>query len=69
MLSEDNLFPRFIRKVDRAGRSPYIGVLTIAVLSLIHILRTVEDTFAMKDFINAESPRSAVVCGLSLIHI
>ena len=34
-LSEDNLFPRFIRKVDRAGRSPYIGVLTIAVSSLI----------------------------------
>ncbi|MFR7404302.1 MAG: APC family permease, partial [Coriobacteriaceae bacterium] len=28
VLSEDNLFPRFIRKVDRAGRSPYIGVLT-----------------------------------------
>ena len=35
VLSEDNLFPRFIRKVDRAGRSPYIGVLTIAVSSLI----------------------------------
>ena len=35
VLSEDNLFPRFIRKVDRAGRSPYIGVLTIAISSLI----------------------------------
>ncbi len=35
VLSEDNLFPKFIRKVDRAGRSPYVGVLTIAVSSLV----------------------------------
>lgn len=35
VLSEDNLFPRFIRKVDRSGRSPYVGVLTIGISSLI----------------------------------
>ncbi len=35
VLSEDNLFPKFIRKVDKAGRSPYVGVLTIAISSLI----------------------------------
>ncbi len=35
VLSEDNLFPKFIRKVDKGGRSPYVGVLTIAVSSLI----------------------------------
>lgn len=35
VLSEDNLFPRFIRKVDKSGRSPYVGVLTIAASSLL----------------------------------
>ncbi|NGM17904.1 amino acid permease [Eggerthellaceae bacterium zg-893] len=35
VLSEDNLFPQFIRKVDRSGRSPYVGVLTIALSSLV----------------------------------
>ena len=35
VLSEDNLFPKFIRKVDKGGRSPYVGVLTIAISSLI----------------------------------
>ena len=30
-------------------------------LDRLFTLRTVEDTFAMKDFIDAESPRSAVV--------
>lgn len=35
VLSEDNLFPKFIRKVDKSGRSPYVGVLTIAISSLI----------------------------------
>jgi len=35
VLSEDNLFPKFIRKVDKAGRSPYVGVLTIAASSLV----------------------------------
>lgn len=35
VLSEDNLFPKFIRKVDKSGRSPYVGVLTIAISSLM----------------------------------
>ena len=35
VLSEDNLFPKFIRKVDKSGRSPYVGVLTIAISSLV----------------------------------
>ena len=35
VLSEDKLFPKFIRKVDKAGRSPYVGVLTIAASSLV----------------------------------
>ena len=35
VLSEDNLFPRFIRKVDKSGRSPYVGVLTISLSSLV----------------------------------
>lgn len=35
VLSEDHLFPQFIRKVDKSGRSPYIGVLTISISSLI----------------------------------
>ncbi|MEC4176182.1 APC family permease [Adlercreutzia sp. R7] len=35
VLSEDNLFPRFIRKVDKSGRSPFVGVLTIAASSLL----------------------------------
>lgn len=35
VLSEDNLFPKFIRKVDKSGRSPFVGVLTIAASSLV----------------------------------
>ncbi len=38
-------------------------------LDRLFTLRTVEDTFAMKDFINAESPRSAVVCGGGFIGL
>ena len=38
-------------------------------LDRLFTLRTVEDTFAMKDFIDAEGPRSAVVCGGGFIGL
>ena len=38
-------------------------------LDRLFTLRTVEDTFAMKEFIDAESPRSAVVCGGGFIGL
>lgn len=35
VLASDNLFPPSVAKTDKQGRSPYVGVLTITVSSLI----------------------------------
>ena len=51
------------------GARPTRPALPGVGLDRLFTLRTVEDTFAMKEFIDAESPRSAVVCGGGFIGL
>ena len=51
------------------GARPTRPALPGTGLDRLFTLRTVEDTFAMKEFVDAEGPRSAVVCGGGFIGL
>lgn len=34
-MSDDNLFPKKLSNIDKSGRSPYIGVISVALISLV----------------------------------
>ena len=57
------------RLILSPGAQPTLPPVAGAGLERLFTLRTVEDTFRMKEFVEAERPRTAVVCGGGFIGL
>ena len=69
-LDTDEVFEEpYDKLILSPGARPTRPKLPGVGLDRLFTLRTVEDTFAMKEFVDAESPRSAVVCGGGFIGL
>ena len=69
-LDTDEVFEEpYDKLILSPGARPTQPKLPGTGLDRLFTLRTVEDTFAMKDFVDAEGPRSAVVCGGGFIGL
>ena len=69
-LETDEVFEEpYDKLILSPGARPTRPALPGVGLDRLFTLRTVEDTFAMKEFIDREHPRSAVVCGGGFIGL
>lgn len=69
-LDTDEVFEEpYDKLILSPGARPTRPALPGVGLDRLFTLRTVEDTFAMKEFVDAEGPRSAVVCGGGFIGL
>lgn len=69
-LETDEVFEEpYDKLILSPGARPTRPALPGVGLDRLFTLRTVEDAFAMREFIDAESPRSAVVCGGGFIGL